>query len=405
VERRRAMLIGSGTLSRECLDGQVAVVTGAGGGIGYEAARALVWLGARVVIAEIDNAAGKSAAARIEEELGPRSALFVRTDIGDERDVARLAKKALHSYGKVDIVVNNATVAPMGAVKDLPIEDWDASYSVNLRGPVLLAQAFLPGMLERDYGVFVCVLSFGQAFMGAYETLKAAQGGLMSTLDGELEGTGVIPFSIGPGFVPTETALAAIPRLAEMLGSAAAELYAAVEEYTISVEAAGAGFAAAVANAERYRGREIDSRMALLDAGIDAPSGKEATESSLGEEEFERALALCRAVRATLAEQSDRWLERSRFERQWMINSFKKQAGMPVEQWLDRLERLERCLEAQDSIALSTMNVPLDSLVAFYRFLYKAGEGYLKDPAEREEQLGILRGWQGDAEGLQELLS
>jgi NAD(P)-dependent dehydrogenase (short-subunit alcohol dehydrogenase family) len=399
------MLIGSGTLDRESLAGQVAVVTGAGGGIGYEAARSLAWLGARVVIAEINAAAGRSAAARIEEELGPGSALFVHTDVGSERDVARLAKKARRACGKVDIVINNATVAPLGAVKDVPIEDWDASYRANLRGPVLLARAFLPGMLERDYGVFVCVLSFGQAYMGAYETLKAAQAGLMNTLDGELEGSGVIALSIGPGFVPTETALAAIPELAGMLGTAAAELSSAVEEHTISVEAAGAGFAAAVAQAERYRGREIDSRLALLDTGIEAPSGREAAEADLSSEELERALALCHSVRATLAEQSARWLERSRFERQWMTSSFKKQAGMTVERWLDMLERLERCLGAQDSLALGTINAPLDSLAAYYGFLFKAGEGYLKDPVEREEQLAIVRGWQEEVERLDALLS
>ncbi len=399
------MLIGSGTLNRKSLAGQVAVVTGAGGGIGYEAARALVWLGARVVIAEINGSTGRSAAARIEEEFGPCSALFVRTDVGDKQDVARLAKKAQRAYGKVDIVINNATVAPLGAVKDVPIDRWDASYRANLRGPVLLAQAFLPGMLERNYGVFVCVLSVGQAYMGAYETLKAAQAGLMSTLYGELDGTGVTSFSIGPGFVPTETALAAIPELADMLGAAAAELYAAVEEHTISVEAAGAGFAAAVAQSERYRGREIDSRLALLDAGIEVPSGREAAESSLSGKEFERALALCRGVQTTLAEQSARWLERSRFERQWMINSFKKQAGMTVEQWLDRLARLERCLEAQDNLTLATINAPLDSLAAYYGFLHKAGEGYLKDPAEREEQLAIVHGWQEEVEQLHKLLS
>ena len=398
------MLIVTGRLTRESLAGQVAVVTGAGNGIGFEAARALAWLGARVVIAEIDRDSGKAAETRLLEELGPDCALFVRTDVGDVRSVAGLAKRALSAYARVDIVINNATVASLGAVKDVPIEDWDTSYGVNLRGPVLLAKEFLPGMLERDYGVFACVLSFGQAYMGAYETLKAAQAGLMSTLDGELEGTGVIAFSIGPGFVPTETALAAIPELAEMLGAVAAELYAAVEEHTISVEAAGAGFAAAVAQAERYRGREIDSRMALLDVGIDVPSGREATESNLSDKEFERALVLCRGVRATLAEQSAGWLERSRFERQWMVNSFKKQGGMPVEQWLYRLERLEQCLEARDNLTLSTINAPLDSLVAFYALLHQAGEGYLKDPAEREEQLAILSGWQEEAEQLRELL-
>ncbi len=81
-----------------------------------------------------------------------------------------------------------------GAVKDLPIGDWDTSYRVNLRRPVLLARAFLPGMLERDSGVIVCVSSVGEAYMGAYKSFKAAQAHLARILDAELEKTVVITF-------------------------------------------------------------------------------------------------------------------------------------------------------------------------------------------------------------------
>ena len=98
-----------------------------------------------------------------------------------------------------------ATIAVLGMVKDVPIEHWDASYKVNLRGPVLMAQKFLPDMIKRRHGIFVCVSSKGMAFLGGYETFKAAQLHLGDTLDAELEGTGVISFTIGPGLIPTET--------------------------------------------------------------------------------------------------------------------------------------------------------------------------------------------------------
>ncbi|HEY3344256.1 MAG TPA: SDR family oxidoreductase, partial [Anaerolineaceae bacterium] len=180
----KPILISTGNLTRQTLKGQTAVVTGAGGGIGFEAARALVWLGAHVVIAEIDPQKGKAAEKAIREEFGMGAVMFIHTDIGDERSVAELSRQAIHAYGKVDIVLNNATFAPLGAVLDRPIRDWDASYRANLRGPVLLAQAFLPGMIQRDAGVFACVSSAGGAFMGAYETLKSAQVELARTLDG-----------------------------------------------------------------------------------------------------------------------------------------------------------------------------------------------------------------------------
>ena len=190
-----------------------------------------------------------------------------------------LARQALRLAGKVDAIINNATLAPLGAVRDRSIKDWDASYRVNLRGPVLLAQAFLPGMLQRKSGVFVCVSSVGGAYMGAYETLKSAQVELAKTLDGELEGTGVIVFTIGPGIVPTATAQAGVAQIAPLYGKTTEELFAMYKDMMISVEAAGAGFAAAVALAEHFRGLEIWSKQALITAGIDAPEEVQETHS------------------------------------------------------------------------------------------------------------------------------
>ena len=185
------MIIGSGTLGSQTLAEKVAIVTGAGDGIGYEAARALLWLGARVVIAEINKTKGKQAKRRLNAEFGSGSVLFVNTDVGNERSVEKLKEQSIKEFGKVDIVINNATVAPLGAVKDVSIENWDESYRVNLRAPALFARAFVPDMVARGYGVFMCVSSLGQEFMAAYESMKAAQVHLGSTLAAELEGTGV----------------------------------------------------------------------------------------------------------------------------------------------------------------------------------------------------------------------
>ncbi|MBL8057260.1 MAG: SDR family NAD(P)-dependent oxidoreductase, partial [Anaerolineales bacterium] len=89
------MVIGQLGLPPHQLRGQTAVVTGAGGGIGYEAARALLWLGAQVVIAEIDAAAGAEAARRLGQAFDPERLAFVEADVGDERSVEALAKTAL----------------------------------------------------------------------------------------------------------------------------------------------------------------------------------------------------------------------------------------------------------------------------------------------------------------------
>jgi NAD(P)-dependent dehydrogenase (short-subunit alcohol dehydrogenase family) len=399
------VIIETGVLTRQSLAGKIAVVTGAGGGIGYEAARSLVWLGSTIVIAEINPRTGQQAARRLNQEFGPEAASFVRTDVGDERSVKRLARQAVKTYGQVDIVINNATIAPLGAVKDVGIGTWDSSYRVNLRGPVLLARTFIPGMLARHWGVFACVSSTGGAYMGPYESFKAAQVHLAMTLAEELANTEVAAFAIGPGFVPTVTAASSLPKLAGMMGKHENELLDVVKPLTLSSEAAGAGFAAAVAMAARYRGQEIASTQALADAGIGIPaSGQTAGERSLTPDQLDQALALCRSVRTTLAEQSAGWKERSIFEQQWLVRTFRQKASRPVDEWLQVLEQLAVALQRQDFAALARINAPFDRLAAYYGHLYEVAKGYVRDPRQRDEQLRIVQNWKTEAERLHSLL-
>ena len=400
------MIIETGNLTRGALDGKAAVISGAGGGIGFEAARALLWLGCKVIIAEMNAESGRRAAEKLNQEFEGQLAFFVRTDVGSEASVRRLARQAEQLCGHLDIVINNATIAPIGAVADVDIKTWDASYRVNLRGPVLLARAFLPAMRERDWGVFICVSSTGGGYMGAYESLKAAQIHLANTLNEELENTNVSAFTIGPGFVPTQTAASSIPKLAALMGKSMEAMQGVLKAHTLSIEAAGAGFAAAVCRASDYRGQEISSIQALLDAGIDVDIAQGAAGGiSLDSGQCEQALSLCRSIRETLSEQSAGWQERSTFERQWIIRSFRQKASMPVDNWLARLEQLETVLQQGDMSTLVALYLPLDRLASYYAYLHDMAKGYVKDPVEREEQLGIVKGWQGEVEMLHALLN
>src|SRR5688572_5586977 len=230
------MVISQLGLSPEALRGETLIVTGSGDGIGYEAARALLWLGANVVIAEINEANALKAQEALEAEFGKDRVLFVQTDVGDEASVTNLYNLSILAFGKVDAVINNATIAVLGEVTDLPIEEWDRSYRVNLRGPVLMARTFLPDMIKRKHGVFACVSSSGTAFLGGYETFKAAQVHPANTLDAELEGTGVIAYTIGPGLVPTETASKAVARLAPQMGMSVEQFFEMNKAAVLSVE-------------------------------------------------------------------------------------------------------------------------------------------------------------------------
>jgi len=395
-------------LSQETLRGETVIVTGAGGGIGYEAARALLWLGANVVIAEINQQNGRKAEVGLEKEFGKERVLFVHSDVGNEASVNNLYNLAVLAFGKVDVIINNATIAVLGNVVDVPIEEWDRSYRVNLRGPVLMARTFLPDMLQRKHGVFVCVSSKGTAFLGGYETFKAAQLHLGDTLDAELEGTGVTAYTIGPGLIPTETTAKAVAQLAPQMGMSVEQFFEMNKGAVLSVEEAGAGFAVSVVFAEKFKGQEISSIQALKAADINFGSAKAEGVSAkmvvdkrkYSDEHLRQAQALCDAVLVTLREQSDGWKGRSLFERQWVIRDFKKTAGMPVEEWLRSLERLEESLRGNGAIT----SLPLDNLAGYYEHLAELAIGYEKDSEKLEENLQQVYDWRDEVKALKKVL-
>jgi NAD(P)-dependent dehydrogenase (short-subunit alcohol dehydrogenase family) len=324
--------------------------------------------------------------------------------VGDERSVDRLRREAERRIGKVDIVLNNATVTPMGAIHDVPIAEWDKSYRVNLRGPVLLARAFLPGMLKRNEGVFVAVASAGGAYMGAYEVIKTAQVDLARTLDIELEGTGVIAFTIGPGLVMTPGFEAAVPKLAALYGKSVEEFREMSRAHELSAEAAGAGCAAAVALAKQFRGAEIGSRQALNAAGLALEVDAHTREAAgLSAEQRAEALALARDVRQTLAEQSAGWAERPLFERQWVARDFKRYAGKTPEDWLQTLAGLEHDLAGGNGVKTAG-TTPVGELAMYYSHMQEVLAGWEKDAARREAHMKALQGWEAEAARLAALV-
>jgi NAD(P)-dependent dehydrogenase (short-subunit alcohol dehydrogenase family) len=395
------MVISQLGLKQDALQGETVIVTGAGGGIGFEAARALLWLGANVVIAEISHQNGRLAEVALEKEFGKDRVLFVLTDVGDEASVKNLYNLSITAFDKVDAVINNATIAVLGKVVDLPIEEWDKSYRVNLRGPVLMARAFLPDMIRRDHGAFACVSSTGTAFLGGYETFKAAQVHLANTLDAELEGTNVIAYTIGPGLVPTETASKAVGQLAPQMGMNVEQFFEMNKGAVLSVEEAGAGFALSVVFAEKFRGQEISSIQALKAADINFGSVEvEKVSAQINAEKRNQAQALCEAVLVTLKEQSDGWKSRSLFERQWVIRDFKKTAGMPVEEWMLTLERMKAALHGEGALT----PLPLEKLAGYYEHLAELAKGYEKDRAKLEENLKHVYRWRDEVKALEEIL-
>ena len=139
------------------LEGSVAVVTGAGRGIGKAVALGLAKKKVKVVIADLLLAEAERVVKEIEEMGG--EALAVKVDVSREEDVKAMAEKVLEKFGRVDIVVNNAAICPISPLEDTPAEEWDRVLAVNIKGPYLVIKTLLPAMKKQGGGRIVNMAS------------------------------------------------------------------------------------------------------------------------------------------------------------------------------------------------------------------------------------------------------
>jgi len=189
----------------------VAVVTGAGRGIGRATAEAFAREGWAVVLAELRRTLGR----RAERELrrAGATARFVETDVADAASVAAAVRATLARFGRLDCLVNNAGVVEVGPLADLSLADLDRMLAVNLRGPLLAARAALPA-LRRRAGAIVSVASQlgkeGAADFVVYCATKFGVVGLTEALAEEVATSGVRVFAVCPGLVDTPLAHRAV---------------------------------------------------------------------------------------------------------------------------------------------------------------------------------------------------
>jgi len=138
-----------------------------------------------------------------------REALFVHTDVSDEKSVRSMAEKALGRFGRVDILVNNAGIFTESLIENLSIDDWDRVVNTNLRGTFLCTRVLIGQMLERGDGRIINMASqlgqIGGGAVGHYSASKAGIIGLTKSLAREVSQRGVLVNAIAPG--PIETPL------------------------------------------------------------------------------------------------------------------------------------------------------------------------------------------------------
>lgn len=189
--------------------GKVAIVTGAGSGIGRATAIRLAAEGAAVVVSDIDDEGGKETVSLIEAD--GHTAVYVHADVAEEADAIALVAAAQQTYGSLDIAVNNAGIlGHFIPAADIPVDEFDRLMAVNTRGVFLGMKHQIPAMLATDGGAIVNVGSAAglqiQPLAAAYTASKHAVTGLTQAFALDHAASGVRINAVCPGGVVTNIA-------------------------------------------------------------------------------------------------------------------------------------------------------------------------------------------------------
>ena len=188
-------------------ENQVAVVTGAGRGIGHAIAVRLANEGARVACVSRTEANAKTTADEINA-MRADAAKYYAVDVGDHAAVQKIGAQILQDFGKIDILINNAGMTRDGLAMRMSLEDWDSVINTNLRGAFSFTQAVLRAMVKRRSGRIINISSvsgiMGNAGQTNYAASKAGLIGFTKSLARELAGRNITVNAVAPGFITTD---------------------------------------------------------------------------------------------------------------------------------------------------------------------------------------------------------
>jgi NAD(P)-dependent dehydrogenase (short-subunit alcohol dehydrogenase family) len=187
------------------------IVTGASQGIGAEFARTFAAVGAKVVLADVNLGKAEELASEISESAGKGAAIACEVDVSDETMVNRMVATAQATYGRVDVLVNNAALfsaLKMQPFDEIPLDVWDRVMKVNVNGPFLCSRAVAPVMRKAGYGRIINIssgaINLGRPNYLHYITSKSAMVGMTRSMARELGPHGITVNAILPGSTVTE---------------------------------------------------------------------------------------------------------------------------------------------------------------------------------------------------------
>lgn len=205
------------------IEGKVVAITGAGAGMGEATARLLAARGAKVVLGDVRPEPLNAVASQLERTYGHVAAQ--RVDVRRREDLVALVERALHRFGRLDVLVSNAGVGPISPLDDIRVDDWDLMIDVNLKGVLYGIAAALPVFRKQDFGHFVMVASTSgmrgvtpnqAVYAGTKAAVRTISEGLRVEAGPKLRVT-----VINPGFVRTAfTDGAANPEVRAQLNAA-----------------------------------------------------------------------------------------------------------------------------------------------------------------------------------------
>lgn len=209
------------------LSNQIALVTGAGQGIGKASALALAAAGAHVVAADIDGQKAEATAESIRQSQ--RRALAVQADVGNLQDIDRMVRQALEEFGQIDVLLNNAGVTRRADIMDLTEADWDRIHRVNAKGVFFCLQRVAREMIPRRSGRIINIASIaGKGYEGtsnaAYAASKGAVIALTKTAAQQLGKYNINVNSVCPGVTRTALSEANLQVRAQQAGVSVDEM-------------------------------------------------------------------------------------------------------------------------------------------------------------------------------------